>query len=353
MHRTTGAAPRRGRGRSLALPAVWGALTVGYELGCPLAAEDALGARLATSAVLLAVGSGLMLRLRRVLLREVRQVRRVAGAAQNALLGPLPPQVAGLALAARRLSADGHAALGGDLYEVASTEHGVRVVIGDVRGHGLAALGTAAALLGGFREAAHDEPELAGVLRRLERTHARHQRLRAGRRPADRAWGGEDFVTVLLLQIAADGRMTALNCGHPWPYRLRGPAAGAPGAARRVEQLHADDPLPPLGSFPLPAELPPLSCGLLRPGEALFLHTDGASDARDAAGRFFPLRAALADTVRRAQPAPRAVVGAVHSRLLRHTGGAPEDDVALLVLRNDRRPLPAPGTGPMARPAAR
>jgi hypothetical protein len=34
---------------------------------------------------------------------------------------------------------------GGDLYEVIGTEHGVRVVMGDVRGHGIAALGTVAA----------------------------------------------------------------------------------------------------------------------------------------------------------------------------------------------------------------
>ena len=144
------------RALALGLPTVWGAVAVTYKLTCPLAQQHSLSARIVTSAVFFAVGTGLVLQVRHALLRELRQLREVAGAAQNVLLRPLPPRVDGLALAAGRLSATHGASVGGDLYEVAATDHGVRLVMGDVRGHGLAAIGTAAAVLGSFREAAHE-----------------------------------------------------------------------------------------------------------------------------------------------------------------------------------------------------
>ncbi|MFF7973140.1 SpoIIE family protein phosphatase [Streptomyces sp. NPDC007905] len=318
--------------RGAVLPTVWGAVAVGYKFGCPLAQQNGLGARIVTSAVFFAVGTGLIFHVRRSLLRELRQARRVAGAAQSVLLRPPPPRLDGLNVAAAQLSADRGAAIGGDLYEAVATEHGVRVVMGDVRGHGLAALGTAAALLGSFREAAHDETELARVLRRLERAHARHLRERcradhpaSGQEPGPPV--AEEFVTVLLLEIARDGEVRALNCGHPWPYLLSG---------ARVEPLSRADPLPPLGPFPLPAELEARPCGRLLPGESLVLFTDGAEDARDARGRFFSLPTVLREVVGTHPVTPQTVLRTVFAALLHHTSGTPTDDVAVLVLRNDR-----------------
>ncbi|MBC7272614.1 MAG: serine/threonine-protein phosphatase [Streptomyces sp.] len=330
---------RIGLGRrllALGLPTAWGAAAIGYKLACPLAEQSGLGARIVTSAVFLAVGTGLVHQVRRGPLRELKRVRKVAGEAQDALLRPLPPRVGGLDVAAVRFSADRGAAMGGDLYEVVATEYGVRAVVGDVRGHGIAAFGTVSAVLGSFREAAHDEPGLDRVLRRLDRALARHLR--------EQSTEGEDFVTVLLLEIGRDGRVRALNCGHPWPYRLRGTG---------VVPLARADPLPPLGLFPLPDdELTAVSCGRLRPGEALFLYTDGAADARDGHGRFFPLETVLAEALRQRPPTPQMLVGAVFTRLLRHTAGRPADDVALLVLADEgprRRRTGAPDT---VRPAA-
>ncbi|MGY3789536.1 PP2C family protein-serine/threonine phosphatase [Streptomyces antibioticus] len=319
------------RAVSLGLPTAWGALAVTYKLTCPPAQQQGLGARIVTSAVFFAVGTGLVVQVRRTLLRELRQARRVAGAAQSALLRPLPPRVGGLDVAVARLSADRGATVGGDLYEVVATEYGVRVVMGDVRGHGLSALSTVAAVLGSFREAAHDEADLGRVLRRLDRALARHLRERA--RDTSESSGvpdtpvAEEFVTVLLLEIARDGAVRALNCGHPWPYLLRGP---------RVEPLARADPLPPLGPFPLPPDLTATPCGALRRGESLFLFTDGAAEARDARGRFFPLPTALSDAVRHHPVSARHLLRAVLAALLRHTAGRPADDVALLVLQNGR-----------------
>ncbi|WP_405815085.1 serine/threonine-protein phosphatase [Streptomyces sp. NBC_01390] len=324
----------------MALPTVWGAGAITYKLACPIAQQNGLGARIITSAVFFAVGTGLVLHVRWALLRELRAARQIAGAAQSVLLRPLPQRIDGLRVAAAQLSADRGAVVGGDLYEVIATEHGVRVVMGDVRGHGIAAIGTVAAVLGSFREAVHDEAELGSVLRRLERALARHlgERARAQHPSAGPTAAldpdspvAEEFVTVLLLEIRGDGEMRAFNCGHPAPYLLAGGRAGA---------LTAGEPLPPLGPFPLPAELSAEHFGQLLPGEALLLHTDGVEDARDAHGRFFPLPAVLAEAVRTHPVSPEAVLGAVFSRLLRHAGGHPTDDVAVLVLRNDRGHIP-------------
>ncbi len=333
---------------ALALPAVWGGSAITYKLVCPLAQQSGLGARIVTSAVFFAVGAGLVLHVRRGLLRELKLARQVAGAAQSVLLRPLPPRIDGLNVAAAQLSADRGAVVGGDLYEVIATEYGVRVVMGDVRGHGIAALGTVAAVLGSFREAVHDEAELGSVLRRLERALGRHLGERA--RAAHPSAGpsalldpdspvAEEFVTVLLLEIRRDGEVWAFNCGHPSPYLLSG---------GRAEALTCGEPLPPLGPFPLPADLAPEPCGQLLPGEALLLHTDGVEDARDTHGRFFPLPAVLAEAVRTQPVSPQAVLRAVFSRLLRHTGGPPTDDVAVLVLRNDRRQIPRQQEHPVA-----
>lgn len=307
-----------------------------------------LGTRMMTCGAILAViGASYLTAGRRLrLVRELERTREIAVAAQRVVLRPLPRRIDGVLLAADHLSASEGAEVGGDLYEVVGTRHGVRAVIGDVRGHGLEAIGTVAAMLGSFREVVHDEPELGGVLRRLERSHQRHLRERAGEGQLPGGGGesvgrlAEEFVTLLLLQVARDGSVTALNCGHPWPYRV---------ACQAVAPVAPAEPMPPLGLFPLPEELSAVRCGRLRPGEGLFLHTDGAADARDAAGEFFPLAQELRSSVEAAAapcgPSPAGVVGEVREALLRHAGGRLTDDVALLMLSNDRVRVPAQSAG--------
>ncbi|MEV6650541.1 PP2C family protein-serine/threonine phosphatase [Streptomyces sp. NPDC051219] len=314
----------------------WAAAVVTWELTCPPALHERLLPRVVTCVAFLLVATAVALCTRHCLLGELRRTQEIAGAVQRVLLRPPPARLEGLAVAAGQLSASRGAAVGGDLYEAVATPHGVRIVIGDVRGHGLGALSAVAAVLGSFREAAYDEPELPGVLRRMERGLHRHLRERA--RAEHPSAGGaepdspvsEEFVTVLLLEVGPDGGVLALNCGHPWPYRLRGSA----------EVLIGADPLPPLGAFPLPDEVPVQLRTRLLPGEVLFLHTDGAEDARNRAGEYFPLRGALAEAAL-GPVSPAGLVADMHAALLRHTGGRLADDVALLVLRNDRRLVPA------------
>ncbi|MGK5729927.1 PP2C family protein-serine/threonine phosphatase [Streptomyces sp. URMC 124] len=322
------------RGVVFALPGLWALGVVAWELVGPRGEAVQLLAIIAVAAAGCAVAGR-----RRRLLRELERAREVAVTAQRVLLRPLPPRLDGITLAGGHLSVSEGALVGGDLYEALATPYGVRIVMGDVRGHGLTAIGTVAAVLGSFREAAHDEPALAGVLRRLDRALQRHlscerARAEAQSRPgAEQERGlGEEFVTVLLLEIRPDGLVTAVNCGHPWPYRLSRTA----GEGARVASVGRGDPLPPLGLFPLPPELPVAPLTRLLPGDALVLHTDGAEDARDAAGSFFPLAAVLDAVADRTPVVPAAVIEHVQSALLRHTGGRLSDDIALLVLSNDR-----------------
>ncbi|GAA0420088.1 PP2C family protein-serine/threonine phosphatase [Streptomyces luteireticuli] len=302
--------------------------------GCALFALVPLGpsrhgdqdVRLGTCCAILVVIAASYLTSRRGLrlTREVERFREIAATTQHVLLRPLPSLLDGLALAAGHLSASEGALVGGDLYEALATRHGVRVVMGDVRGHGLPALATVAALLGSFREAAYDEPELPGVLRRLERAFHR--------RPVpEEPSSDEEFATVLLLEIRPGTEVVALNCGHPWPHRV---VRAADGSAH-ADVLSCDEPLPPLGLFPLPAEPPVRVLARLLPGEFLVLHTDGVEDARDTADVFFPFSRALAEAGR-GVGGPGVLVERVRAALLRHTRGVVADDCALLALRNDR-----------------
>lgn len=104
---------------------------------------------------------------------ELANVRSIAEVAQRVLLRPVPLSAGPLQAAVSYTSAVAEARIGGDLYEVVSSPHGVRMIVGDVQGKGLAAVETAAVVLGAFREAAHDEPDLVGLGERLERSVSR------------------------------------------------------------------------------------------------------------------------------------------------------------------------------------
>ncbi|WP_431960502.1 PP2C family protein-serine/threonine phosphatase [Actinacidiphila sp. bgisy160] len=307
----------------------------GGALAVAAVAVPDTGARLGTEAAVLAVLAVcfLLVHRRARLAAELDRTREIAVATQQVLLPPLPMRVNEFAVAGDYLSASRGARIGGDLYEVLATPFGVRAVIGDVRGHGLEAIGTVAALLGSFREAAHDEPELGGVLRRLDRALHRHLR--------GRSHAAEEFVTLMLLELGEDCEVQVINCGHPQPYRL---FPDRPGRLR-ARPLETGEPFPPLGLFDPGPDAKSVACGELLPGQALFLHTDGVMDARDSAGEFFPLlpvlEGAAQSAARGGSLCARTLVDAVRASFLRHTRGRLTDDMALLVLHRDAPRVPA------------
>ncbi|WP_443040948.1 PP2C family protein-serine/threonine phosphatase [Streptomyces sp. AHA2] len=265
-------------------------------------------------AVTLAAAYGSHIRLQRE--ETLFQVRLVADAAQKVLLRPLPRRIGNIEIESLYLAAQEQARIGGDFYEAVGTPHGVRLLIGDVRGKGLSAVGAAAAVIGCFREAAYDEPDLKGIVRRLETTVTRHS---AAFAVHDQP---EHFATAILAEIPpGGGRLRLLNCGHPPPL-----IAYAGG----VRVLEPTVPSPPLNLAALVGACYRVDVVTLAPGEELLLYTDGVSETRDSTGRFFPLPEWMG---RQSTEHPRQLLDRLHLDLLRHSGGRLDDDIAALALR--------------------
>ncbi|SDN54775.1 Stage II sporulation protein E (SpoIIE) [Actinacidiphila guanduensis] len=249
--------------------------------------------------------------------RELANVRSIAEVAQRVLLRPVPRSAGHLRAAVSYTSAVAEARIGGDLYEVVPSPAGVRVIIGDVQGKGLEAVETAAVVLGAFREAAHDEKGLEGVGERVQRA-------------ADRALGGEKFVTAIMAEISPVHGTRLLNYGHPAPMLVK-------------PDGQVELPEPPEYSMPLGLGLDRAEAAVpfevdFRPGDQLLLYTDGVTEARDAAGMFYPLRERarlLADGD------PQRALEALRADLVRHAEGPLHDDAAMLLLRY-RDPAPHP-----------
>ena len=254
--------------------------------------------------------------------RHLVAVSTVAEAAQHALLRPPGPHVGGIRLAARYVSAADSAQIGGDLYSVLDTPYGVRAIIGDVRGKGLGAVQAVSVVLGAFREAAYDEPDLAGVARRLETSVRRH------------VPSGE-FTTAMLVALGSPASVELLHLGHVAPLLI------APDGTVRV--LYPPDPWVPLGLGEM-AEGEPVSWTVpFGQGDVLLLCTDGVVEARGQAdGEFYALQdRAPALVAGRGAELEDAVAG-VYADLLRHTGGELRDDAVLLLLARDTEAEPEP-----------
>jgi serine phosphatase RsbU (regulator of sigma subunit) len=294
----------------------WGVLRVGL-LAVVLSAALGAGSGAAglhkqvvvlTALVAVTLASSLASALRRRRERLLEAVRSVAEAAQQALLAPVPATVGKFQVAVRYSAAAAEARIGGDLYAVVSTPYGVRLIVGDVRGKGLPAVGTAALVLGIFREAAYDEPELLDVVGRIERSLARNL-------------GSDDFVTAVVAGYPRPGHLEVVNCGHAPPLLLR------PGG---VEPVEPASPAPPLGLFPLTGETPRCQVLPFAEGDQLLLYTDGVTEARNHGRDFYPLGERVA---RHLSDDPSQTLDALHADLLSHVGGRLHDDAALLLLR--------------------
>lgn len=297
------------------LTALLGA-AIGARHGVPASALAVLLAALVTVILAGTLTSALRAHRERVL----AAVRSVAETAQHALLKPVPGTVGPFQAAVHYTAAAAEARIGGDLYALVPTPHGVRLIVGDVRGKGLPAVGTAALVLGVFREAAYDEPDLLDVVGRIERSLARNL-------------GADDFVTAVVAGYPEAGRLEVVNCGHAPPLLIRGSDVTAVDPVR---------PAPPLGLRALSGEAPDLRALSFDEGDQLLLYTDGVTEARDEDREFYPLADGLA---RHLCDEPARTLAALHEELLAHVGGRLHDDAALLLLR---RPVAVPGAADVA-----
>ncbi|MFI1396197.1 PP2C family protein-serine/threonine phosphatase [Streptomyces sp. NPDC020681] len=285
------------------LAAVLGA-TIGIRDGVPGLELAAVLSALVAVTLASSLASALRGRRERVL----AAVRSVSEAAQHALLKPVPETVGPFQVAVRYSAAAAEARIGGDLYALVPTPYGVRLIVGDVRGKGLPAVETAALVLGVFREAAYDEPDLLAVVGRIERSLARNL-------------GHDDFVTAVVAGYPQAGHLEMVNCGHAPPLLVR-----ESGSVVTVEPTH---PAPPLGLRALTGEVPSLQVLPFADGDQLLLYTDGVTEARNHGREFYPLAEGLA---RHLSDEPARTLTALHDELLAHVGGRLHDDAALLLL---------------------
>jgi hypothetical protein len=238
------------------------------------------------------------------------QVSEIAQVAQRAILPLLPAQAGHVAIAARYQSAARGALVGGDLYDCYHSEDHIRIVVGDVRGKGITGVEQAARVIRAFRQAGALRATLAEVAEEMDDYLAGF-------------FSEEEFVTALLVEVTEPGVLRFVSAGHP------GPQLVGPGGSTMLE---------------LPTGLP-LGLGLRSPrhayaetevpwspGDRLLMYTDGLSEARDAAGEFFPLTSL----------GPRLQQGSVHNAIeevvaaaTSHVpGGRLDDDLAVVVIEH-------------------
>ncbi|MEV6103672.1 PP2C family protein-serine/threonine phosphatase [Streptomyces sp. NPDC051940] len=247
---------------------------------------------------------------------ELARSRFTVRVLQQTLLEELPVTTDEVDVAGFYRAAEAETNVGGDLYEIVPSAYGTRVLIADVQGKGLAAVQLGAAVITAFRESAYHQSDPLVVLQRLEQAIARHRaRIRAREDARD-----ERFVTALLLDFAADGRVRFLHCGHPLPVVV---------STHDTRKVCCAKPGLPLGLLDLDGDPRPLHDVSLRPGERLLLCTDGVVEARNASGAFYP----LARRLRRwaALPSPDLVHDLAVDLDVYAAGHAPDDQAALLV----------------------
>ena len=257
--------------------------------------------------LIVGMAGGLAVVLARVRVRRDRKLSHmtaIAEAAQRALLRATPASIGPLGFAARYVSATEEALVGGDLYEVADTPNGVRLVMGDVRGKGLESVQLASTVLAAFRRAARLEPTLAAVAADLDDV-------------VTAVAGDEDFVTAVLAEFHEDRSVTLLNCGHHPPLLLADDDSHG--------LVDTGPPAPPLGLHPEPKSA---TCQLTE-GDRLLFYTDGLVESRNGDGTFFPLEEST-PTLGAADL--ESALDGLLDQVVDHVGRRVNDDVALLLV---------------------
>ncbi|MFG2357971.1 PP2C family protein-serine/threonine phosphatase [Streptomyces sp. NPDC048521] len=307
---------------TLAVLALVGA---GWERGT-LATESVLveAAALAVLSALLA----LFARLRDRRECELVRARSVSDATQRVVLRPLPERAGPVSLASAYRSAEADTGIGGDLFAMARTSGSTRLVIGDVRGKGLASISDTAIVLGAFRAAAHRELPLPDLVAYVE--DAVHWGLREFSGAADDVH--ERFVTAVVLDIPDDQPVVhVISCGHPPPLLLREDSGTAIALA-------VPEPAPPLGLGAIFDATYATAVFPFAPGDRLVLYTDGVTEARDGRGVFYPLAERAAAWV---DHGPGQLLRRIIADLDEYVGGRLNDDMAMVVVERTGQPAPA------------
>jgi GAF domain-containing protein len=241
----------------------------------------------------------------------------IARSLQDSLLPPALPQIPGVDLAARYLSASPGAEVGGDFYDVAEiVPNRWLIAIGDVCGKGVSAARHTSLVRHAIRSAAVTFSSPADILRHVNDVVANLEA--PGTAAADRALC---TACVVMLDVDRPGGAEAVVAagGHPLPLLV---LPGAPPA-------EVGTPGTLLGAFPSveieeqKIVLPALS--------ALVLYTDGFIERRQGS-RFFGLDRLIA-ALRGSPVSAEAIADGLVDAAMRFTSDKPGDDMAVVVVR--------------------
>jgi serine phosphatase RsbU (regulator of sigma subunit)/PAS domain-containing protein len=247
--------------------------------------------------------------------RMFRRRTEIADALQASLLPRELPSVPGVDIAAAYVAATEGLEVGGDFYDVYQSPGGWGMAIGDVCGKGEEAAAVTASARHAIRVLAHGNADPAEVLRQANE-------IMLAERFEDR------FVTACAAHLSwhDDSVHVVLgSAGHP------GPAVVKPDGEVRL--LNGGGMA--LGLFP-DAE-PAIQEIDLRPGDLLFMFTDGVTEARSPEPAYFEER--LADQLASlAGRPPTEVCSAMRTLVLEFSMNDLRDDMTMLVLRVGKPP---------------
>ncbi|EPJ37133.1 hypothetical protein STAFG_5740 [Streptomyces afghaniensis 772] len=246
---------------------------------------------------------------------EMLRLRSTAAAMQRHILHPLPLVTDDVLVNGVYEPVQEDRLVGGDIYEVVASPFGTRVLIGDVQGKGLAAVGAAFAVIGAFREAAHREPTLTALVDTLDSAVVRHNSY------AEQSGDDERFVTALVVSIDAHAEAQIVNCGHIPPRLMHEGVVTTPPLESGV----------PLGLAELASEPTTVGWFDFPAGSTLLLTTDGLTETRSSDGTFYPVDERLTEHL---ALSPTELPRALYEDARAFAGeGSQHDDVAVLTVR--------------------
>jgi PAS domain S-box-containing protein len=239
-----------------------------------------------------------------VVTAELDEKEDLVASLQQALLPAVLPSVPGVTVAARYVAT--RSDIGGDWYAVVPLPGGrLGLGIGDVAGHGLAAVADMAGARFSLRALAMDELDPVRVVTRLNKAVQLF----------------EDDALITALYGIVDPH------GHTWSFVNAGHCPAIVRHADGTVAMLDTPPQPPLG---VDSEYQCQRC-TVESGAVLVLYTDGLVERRDAA-MTDRLRQAV-DAVRTGPADVERLADEILDRLL--VGGGHDDDVALLVVSID------------------
>ncbi|MDH6220793.1 PP2C family protein-serine/threonine phosphatase [Streptomyces pseudovenezuelae] len=250
---------------------------------------------------------------------EMLRLRSTAAAMQRHILHPLPLVTDEVLVNGVYEPVQEDRLVGGDIYDVVASPWGTRVLIGDVQGKGLAAVGAAFAVIGAFREAAYREPTLTALVDALDAAVVRHNTY------AEQTGDDERFVTALIIGVDAETEAQVVNCGHVPPWLVHDGIVTTPPT----------DPGVPLGLAELSAEPTTVHWFDFPAGSTLLLTTDGLTETRAEDGTFYPADERVTS---RLALSPTELPQALYEDARAFTGDAAQhDDFAVLSVRRAPR----------------